>query len=81
MTPQGLEDLEPVLLRHLHVEQHELGVEVGDRRERRFAVRGYFNFMPLGPHAVGHDLSDCRIIIDDEYASDCHDEAIIQIRT
>ena len=56
-------------------------IEVSDGSERRFAVNGNFHFMPLGTHAIRNDLTDRRIIIDDEYASDCHDAAIIQNRT
>jgi len=57
-APQGFEDFKPVLLRHLHIQQHELGLEVGDGDERRFAINGNFYVVPLGTHAIRNDLTD-----------------------
>ena len=80
-APQRFEHLEPIHLGHFHIQEHELRVEIGHGCERRFAVDGDVYFVPLGTHAIRDDLTDCRVIIDDENARGCHDRAIIQHRT
>ena len=64
--PEPPADLEPVELRHHHVEQDQVGQEPARRRERLLAVGGAGGGVALARQPGLQDLAVVRVVVDDQ---------------
>jgi hypothetical protein len=69
----GGDHVEPVHLGHLHVEEYEIGLEVGDRLDRGSAVAAFGDDLDIvrASQLVADTAPSDRLVIDDE-RSNCH---------
>ncbi len=65
MTDFG-EHLPAVDMRHLHVEQHEVGLELQVQLQRAAAVGGVHGTQPAACKIGGQDLGDLGFVFGDE---------------
>ena len=65
---QAAADLEPVDVRHQHVEHQRVGRRGGDRVERRAAVLGQLGAVAVEPQRAVDRLADRGLVVDHEDA-------------
>jgi len=68
---EGLElaqDLDPLLLRHPHVEDHDVVRCLREPLERRGAVGDALHVVPLAPELAHHELAQVALVVGDQHA-------------
>ena len=66
LAAQPLADLDAAGSGHHHVEAHEVGGVLGDRTERRVAVGGLDDVVPLPLHELAEQRPRRRLVVDGE---------------
>ena len=68
----ALERREPVQLRHIHVEDHEVGAPGVDLSQARAAVGGLVHRVAGTAEELPEQPADVRIVVDDEHPRVAH---------